>query len=232
MRIDELFRFKTKEKQFELGEKLRWFENYFQARDVFKRVFEVKTFPIQIPYKQPTHITWNNNFDKKSYQKELRPLLESIGQIPKLLENDDDIKNIKQVSKELLKFLDMYQHIRIVSNESITEFFRRKKTPKPVPIEPYPSDEILGATTGRLDPAQQALSDRLWATREKPRTMLGTAPKGQTFPDAPKSKWQELKNWRKAKRILRNQISSRIKAFVYPRNLIKLISKSEMIIKI
>lgn len=233
MKISEIAlpRFKSKDEQFKMGEVKLWFTNYFKARNKAKEVLGIEASPIQMPYSQPKEVSWDNQFYPKPFLDELKPLLENISVVPAFLENDKNIKEIASLAKNLADALEVYRHIRIVSNESITEFFRRKKTPKPVPIEPYPSDEMLGATTRNLDPAQQALSDRLWATREEPRFMRGVRPELK-FPQEIIPKWKEVEDWRKVKRDYHNQISLDLKNFVYPRNLIKLISKSEMIIKI
>jgi len=51
------------------------------------------------------------------------------------------------------------------------------------------------------------------------------------FPQEEEPEWKNV-NWRIVKRDYHNQISLDLKNFVYPKNLIKLISKSGMAIKI
>lgn len=211
MKISEIAlpRFKSKDEQFKMGEVNLWFSNYFKARNKAKEVLDIEASPIQMPYSQPKEVSWDNQFYPKPFIDELKPLLKKVSAVPAFLEKDKNVKEIAALAKNLADALEVYRHIRIISP---TEVYQENKERK-------------------FDPDQEKLSNLLLKSREEPRAMIGVKPEPK-FPQEIIPKWAEVKDWRKVKRDYHNQISLDLKNFVYPRNLIKLISKSEMIIKI
>ena len=242
MRISEIAlpRFKSKDERSQKKEVTLWFSHYFRAREAAKEIFNIQADPIQMPYSQPETVSWNNDFYPRPYLDKLEPLLKILGVVPTLLEKDQAVIDIADLAKKLVDSLEVYRNIRIVSSSDFklreAFFGSGKKKPPPPPEYPRPEvtawlDDMITDRTRNLDPDQEKLNALLLKSREEPKIMPGIRPEIK-FPQEIKPEWEEVKDWREVKRDYHNQISLDLKNFVYPKNLIKLISKSGMAIKI
>jgi hypothetical protein len=185
-------------------------------------------------------VSWNNDFYPRPYLDKLEPLLKILGVVPTLLEKDQAVIDIADLAKKLVDSLEVYRNIRIVSSSDFklreAFFGSGKKKPPPPPEYPRPEvtawlDDMITDRTRNLDPDQEKTNRAYLATRSQPKIMPGVKPEIK-FPQEEEPEWKKVKDWRIVKRDYHNQISLDLKNFVYPKNLIKLISKSGMAIKI